>query len=73
MNTDLSGQFISAEICDDPIDIDLMTAAVECQRCGSDDGIVAILRLPDFPDCGFLAVCGRCYRELTISSLGQVV
>jgi hypothetical protein len=73
MNPKKSERLISVEVCDDPDDIDLITVAVGCERCGADERIVAMVRFPDFPDCSFLAVCSECYRQLTKSSLGQVV
>jgi hypothetical protein len=63
MKPDKTERLISAEVCDDPRHIGLLTAAVECQRCGSDERIVAVIRFPDLPDYGFLAICGCCYRE----------
>jgi len=73
VNSDESERLISVEVCDDPTEIDLVPAAVECQRCGSGERIAAMLRFPDLPDLGFLAVCGYCYRELTKWALGRVV
>jgi hypothetical protein len=73
MESDGTEHIVSVEVCDDPIDIGLMTIGVECGRCGSDERIVAMLRFLDFPDCGFLAVCGQCYRELIKFAVGRVV
>jgi hypothetical protein len=73
VNSGESEQLISAEVCDDPVEINGIAAAAECQRCGSDERIAAMVRFPDFPDQGFLAICGHCYRELTKCAGGRVV
>jgi hypothetical protein len=63
MKPDKTERLISAEICDDPQEIGLLTFAMECQRCGSDERVVAVIRFRDLPDYGCLAICGYCYRE----------
>ena len=73
MKTEKAEHLVSVEVCDDPIDIALMTHGAKCERCGSDDRIVAMIRFIDLPDCGFLAVCGTCYLELTKCAVGRVV
>jgi hypothetical protein len=73
MNSNIAERLISVEVCDDPIDIELMTVAVGCERRGSDEKIVAMIRFTDFPDCNFLAVCGECYRALIRHAVGRVV
>jgi hypothetical protein len=73
MNSNETERLVRVEVCDDPIDIELMTVAVGCERCGSDEKIIAMIRFPDLPDRNFLAICGDCYRALIKHAVGRVV
>jgi hypothetical protein len=47
INSDTTGPLTTAEICEDPGTIELMTSGSECGRCGSDERVVAMVRFPD--------------------------
>jgi hypothetical protein len=65
-------RFTDCDVFDDPkLLIQVNSAALECDRCGRAERLVAVVRFNSLAQV--LALCGHCFQQLSELSLGAVV
>ena len=53
--------------------MDLRRGLRDCQRCGFNHDIAALLKFPELPDFDDVALCCDCFGELTKTGLATAV
>jgi hypothetical protein len=68
-------ELISVQVCVDPTEIGWLCARGlrDCQRCGYQNEIAALLKFPELPDSDDVALCADCYGELAKTGLATAV